>query len=386
MVVTLSAFAFYWYAYPALKMRPITFTVKREDFTVKITEIGELRALKSVTILAQKDGPIAYLKPEGSIVKRGDVLVRFDSSEFEVLLSASRVEVLAAEAGLEGARKNLDATRELLLSERGRLESEFRMDEVDLENLKRLPLPIDLEAARLGVKRARIQVEHAEKKLEVLPELVEKGFVTRSALDDARTNYLVAEGALQAAQLQFRKVAAGAKPEQLEKARIRLEQAKSAIERAEGVMGPKLQVLEAVVVQHQANVARAKNMIEKAEAKLAKTVIRAPQSGLVVYAESTGGLIPGTGKIRLGTMAFAGQPLLYIPDISKMGVEIEVNEVDIRKVKIGQRAEMILDAYPNALFHGRVLEIGRLARRKRTPSPFATNSKVKIFSIKNTSS
>lgn len=383
VVVALSAFLFFWYAYSALPVSSITFTIEKGDFTDKITEVGELSALESVTILAQKDGPIAYLKPEGSFIKPGDVLVRFDPSEFEVVLSARRVELQGAEAGLKGAEKKLEANQVTLLAQLAKLKSAVRVAEVDLKKLKRLPLSNDLEIARLRTERARIKFEHANKKLEVLPELVEKGFITRSALDDARTTYLAADGALQTAQLQFQKVADGARPEQMEKARIKLKQARSALEKAKSAMGPKRQILEAMVGVKQALVAKAKNSIEKAEAKLAKTIIRAPQAGLVVYAEATGGrILPGSGKVRLGMMAFAGQPLIYLPDISKMIADVEINEVDIRKVKVGGPAEVILLSYPDALFRGKVLKIGRLARLKRKTSPLRTTSKIKIFDVK----
>src|SRR6266508_2005779 len=82
--VALLGTAFYWYAPSAPEVKASAlFEVKKGDFTMKITELGELRALESVTVSAQKDLPIIYLVPEGVEVKKGDVLVRLDPSKEE---------------------------------------------------------------------------------------------------------------------------------------------------------------------------------------------------------------------------------------------------------------------------------------------------------------
>jgi len=356
---------------------PFLFQVKKSELTAKITALGELRALDSVTILAQKDGPIAYLVPEGTTVKPGDVLIRFDPTSYKVALTASRVELQGAVAELRRAEKESEAQKLKVVSDIDRLDAEARLAQVELDDLKKKPLPEDLEKARLELEKAKVTFDLAEKKRRVLPGLVEKGFITRSTFDEAEVNFLAAKANLQVAQSTFEKVSAGAKPEELEKATIKLAQAKFALETAQSGARPQLQSYEAAGERQKSNVDRAKNLIEKAESELAKTELRAPQAGLVIYAKAKEE--SSAERIHLGMMAFAGQPLIYLPNISTMVVDTEVHEIDIGKMKDGGPVEIKLEAYPGAAFHGRVLEIGAVGRLKRTRP--GVESKIKVFDV-----
>jgi len=356
---------------------PLLFEVKKSDLIIKLTELGELRALDSVTILAQKDGPISYLVPEGTTARPGDVLVRFDPTQYKVALTASRVDLQGAEAEFRMAEKDLEAQTLKLAAEIARLDAEVRLAQVELDDQKRKPLPEDLEKARLELEKAKAAHDVAEKKRGVLPELVEKGFITRSTLDEAEVNYLAGKVNLQVAQSTFEKVLAGAKPEELEKATIKLRQARFAFEKAQSGARPQEQAFEAAIERQKSNVERAKNLIEKAASELAKTELRAPQAGLVIYAKAKEE--SSAERVHLGMMVFAGQPLIYLPNISTMVVDTEVNEIDIGKMKKGGPVEIKLEAYSGALFHGRVFEIATVGRLKRARS--GVESKIKVFDV-----
>lgn len=355
----------YWYSQSAPRpAAPAVVEVAPKDFVVKITEAGEIAALEAVTILAQKDGPIAYLAPEGALVKRGDVLVRFDSSQQEMALATARVELMLAEAERLRLQTDLLAQHQKLIADLARLKSEARLAEVEIADLRKKPLPRDLDKARLEVEKAKLAFEQAEQKRTVLPSLVEKGFITRSTLDEAEMSHLAAKANLQVARFELEKVSAGATPEEIEKATIKLTQTTFAVEQATKASSPQIQSLEAGVARERATVAKATAIIAKAEADLAKTVLRAPQAGLVVYAKAGS----GADKIHPGMMAFAGQTLIHLPDMSSMVVETLVNEVDIGKVKIGAPARVSLEAFPGADLGGKVRKVGTLARLKSPKS------------------
>ena len=368
----------YWFTRSAPRVTaPVLFEVKTSDLTSKITQVGEIRSLESVTIRAQKDGPIAYLVPEGTLVNPGDVLVRFDPTQYEAALTASKVELSAAVAELRRAQSDLEAQQQKLLSELARLDAEARLAEVDLTDLKKKPLQEEVEKARLELEKAKVTFEHAERKRKVLPELAEKGFITRSTLDEAEVNYVTGKASLQIAQVNFDKVSAGATAEELEKATIKLTQARFAFQKAESASGPFLRSLEAGVEREKANVQKGKHLVERARSDLARTQLRAPQAGLAVHAKEGGSGL--SRKIYPGMMAFAGQNLIYLPDMSTMVVDAEVNEFDIGKVQAGAPVEVRLEADPASVFHGRVFQVATLSRLK--PGPAGTDSKIKVFDV-----
>lgn len=361
---------------PAGGTHLLTVEVTRGPFVAKISETGELRALESVTISAEKDQQIIYLVPEGTFVKTGDVLVRFDPGRYEAALEESKAALQVALADLRRAIKEREVQRERQQAELARFEAEVRLAQLDLDNLKRKPLKDEVERARIELEKARLAFETAKAKRELLPELVARGFVTRGTLDEAEAKYLEAKAALQAAEFSFEKVSAGAAPEELERAEIRLAQARVALERARAGMKSQLQSLDAAVDRERANVERARSMLERPRERLKRMELRAPRDGLVVYARAGGE--KSSEKIQLGMIPFEGQPLIYLPDVSTMVVDTEVNEVDIGKVAIGTPVEVRLEAYPETVFPGRVIKIGSLAKVKQGRGG---PSSVKVFDV-----
>jgi HlyD family secretion protein len=104
----------------------------------------------------------------------------------------------------------------------------------------------------------------------------------------------------------------------------------------------------------------AQKRIDQARADLAgaqdtlnKTLITAPMDGVVT-----------AKRIELGETAViglqnaAGTVLVTISDMSKVEAEMEVDEASIPTVKVGQEAQVRIDAYPNQIFQGVVTEVG----------------------------
>jgi len=119
---------------------------------------------------------------------------------------------------------------------------------------------------------------------------------------------------------------------------------------------------QAEVKAAQANVDRAQNAADQEMRKLKEGVMLAPRAGLVVYA--TSGTPEDSKKISVGMVPFQGQDLMYLPDVSSMLVDTEVGEIDLAKVRVGEPAAVMLDAYPGVQFKGEVVTVANLAKRK----------------------
>jgi HlyD family secretion protein len=110
----------------------------------------------------------------------------------------------------------------------------------------------------------------------------------------------------------------------------------------------------------QANVTSAERRIDQARANVAaardtlsKTTMVAPMDGIVTA------LPVEEGEVAvIGTMNNAGTKLLTIADMSVVEAVMAVDETDIPNVKVGQRANVTIDAYPNKTFSGLVTEVG----------------------------
>jgi len=248
--------------------------VKKGHVTIKVSETGELRAEDQVVISAVTDKQILWLAPEGTWVEEGDTLIKFESEKYILSKGEAESGVMAAKADLIRAQSDAEA----------------------------------MEAREQAAKR----------NVEALPELVKKGFIQQSEVEQAQLAYME--------------------------------------------MRAKNRSLRASIAAAEANVSRADRGLEQQERKLRQGVVFAPRPGLVVYAMS--GDIENQKKIAIGMTPFEGQELMYLPDVSSMMVDTEISEVDLARVKTGLPVELRLDAYPGAVFKGEVTYIADLAKRK----------------------
>lgn len=104
---------------------------------------------------------------------------------------------------------------------------------------------------------------------------------------------------------------------------------------------------------------RARGAMEHAEDNARRMTIVAPFEGLVVAKQVWKG---GTmGDVQEGEEVRAGLPILDLVDPSRMQVRARVNQADIELVRVGQKARVSLDAYPDLAFDGRVELLSPLA-------------------------
>ena len=137
----------------------------------------------------------------------------------------------------------------------------------------------------------------------------------------------------------------------------------------------------------QANLSAARQRLEESGANLAasrdslsKTTVSAPIAGVVTY------LPVKEGEVTvIGTMNNPGTQLLTISDMSEVEAVMMVDETSVPDVKVGQKANLNIDAYPNRTFEGVVTEVGSSPIAKNDPDLLsltqgseAINFKVKL--------
>lgn len=101
--------------------------------------------------------------------------------------------------------------------------------------------------------------------------------------------------------------------------------------------------------QYQATLTRASDV-------LSKTEYVAPFDGIVTNLPVREG-----ETVVMGIQNSPGSTLMTVADMSVITAEVKVDETDIVNVKIGQPAEITIDAIPKKTFHGTVTEIGNNA-------------------------
>jgi HlyD family secretion protein len=111
--------------------------------------------------------------------------------------------------------------------------------------------------------------------------------------------------------------------------------------------------------------------VNEATDNLGRTSIFAPMTGTISL------LAVELGERVVGTQQMAGTELLRVADLSQMEVEVDVNENDIVKIQVGDRAIVEVDAYLKRKFEGEVTEIANTATGSLSADQ-VTNFKVKV--------
>lgn len=99
--------------------------------------------------------------------------------------------------------------------------------------------------------------------------------------------------------------------------------------------------------------------------------VHAPEDGMVIYQKGWDGK-----PIKAGSQIQMWEPTVAtLPDLTKMVSKTYVNEVDVRKVKSGQRVAVGLDAYPDKRLSGFVVQVANVGEQR-------PNSDAKVFEVR----
>jgi HlyD family secretion protein len=123
------------------------------------------------------------------------------------------------------------------------------------------------------------------------------------------------------------------------------------------------------------NVQSASATVNEAKDNLGRTTIYAPADGTISM------LNVELGERVLGTQQMAGTEILRVANLNNMEVEVDVNENDIVKIKVGDLANVEVDAYLKKQFKGVVTSISNSASTALTADQ-VTNFKVKVRILK----
>jgi HlyD family secretion protein len=148
---------------------------------------------------------------------------------------------------------------------------------------------------------------------------------------------------------------------EFEAAKASYDGAKAALEAAkQNVVGAKFGL-----VQSEASV-------KEANGNLVKTTIYSPVNGVISK------LSIQKGERVLGTQQFAGTEIMTISDLGQLDVNVDVNENDINRIKLGDSSKISVDAFTGKNFSGNVIEIGSAANVVGNTADQVTNFTVKV--------
>lgn len=382
--------------------------VRRGPFVAKLHETGNLEPLIKVEVRSNVEGEIETLYvDEGYDVEKDQKLLDIDRKQIQEEYNQADANYKAALADMERAEKSIPLSSDRLRSNILLAQNTLRSTQADLEGTKarttqqlsqanlsitatedlleqdRIALrkiELALDQAKTAEKSAKAVLDNAKSELDRKTELHKKKFASLRDVETARLQHSSAQSQYDSAQksiqsqkenyksqekiIESRQVKLNAEMtdletqkqsinEQIKQAEIQVQQAKERLDLLIKSENGEQQINELAKASANANLLRAKSVLNRAEERLGWTTITAPMAGRIIQCQIEEGEIITSGRSAWSQ----GPPVMVIADLSQMIVKAYVHENDIDKVKVKQKAEIKINAYPDDIFYGEVKEI-----------------------------
>lgn len=154
-------------------------------------------------------------------------------------------------------------------------------------------------------------------------------------------------------------------------AKLDLEKAQRAFQQAQKNYKLKLDKANANMQEVSASFTQAQRRLEQIQDVLKGFTVTAPKAGMLIYKRNWDGSKMGIGA----TMSSWENIVATLPNLTAMISKTYVNEIDISKLKIGQKAEVTIDAFPERKYSGLVTEVANIGEQMQ-------NSNAKVFEVK----
>ncbi len=264
---------------------------------------------REVTLAAKEiQGRVkALLVDEGDKVKKGQLLAELESDQLQARFESLRANIANLNAQIQQAAVDMSYTAKHTAAALAAAEAA-------------------VNSANAHLARARAVSTNASAEYQRSLGLYKEGVVSRSSLDQATMSYETSVADVNAAE------------KDLSQAKANLAVAQAAKDTVQ------LKAQQIKVLEQSRSAARAQ--LAEAEANLAERKIYAPTDGTIL-----------SRTVEVGDVVNPGSPIFVMVDMSRLYLKVYIPEPDIPKLKIGDPADIKVDAFPGTTFPARITKI-----------------------------
>ena len=159
-------------------------------------------------------------------------------------------------------------------------------------------------------------------------------------------------------------------PTTIRQAEISLDKAKRSLEQAIKGYSLKIEQARSDMKTIKFNLSEQRQRVSDLQAILSKFTIYAPSDGMVIYKRDR-----TNAKRKVGSSISPWDNVVAtLPDMSSMISKTYVNEIDVSKVKAGQKVELLVDAFPDKSYTGVVASVANIGEQ-------LPNADAKVFEV-----
>jgi HlyD family secretion protein len=367
-------------------------TVERGTIAATVNATGSIEPEASASLSFGAPGTVQLVNViRGQQVTAGDVLATLDAAELALALqqaedalriqqltleqainsAASEATLAAAQADIDAAEGNLAVAEAQLAGAQAAVSQAIAQKNILLAGAT----AGQIAAAQQQVTAARFQQETAQ---EAYNQTLQCFTVTSPAGQEveqcpglgtteerARDNLENANAALEAAEVQLADLQSGPRPADVQAADAAIAAAQAQVAGAEaGVI-----VAESNIARAEAAYARLLEGLTETEIAILEAQVTAAETSRDLAAlrlEQAMVIAPMDGEvanilINQGEQAAPGAPAVILVNKEAFHIEVSVDEIDIDQIAIDQQVEITLDALPDQIVDGRIVDIAPTA-------------------------
>jgi HlyD family secretion protein len=339
------------------------YEVKRGDFLISIVEGGTLQAVNDEVIRSEVEGVarVIFIVPEGSYVKKGDLLIELDSSSSQDALNLQQINVERSQFALIQAQQQLDIQKSIVDSEIKAANLRMEFAESDLKKYAEGEALQARRNAQIAITNVLQDLQIADERLQWSEKLFKNGFETKANLDKDRLTFSQTGLRLEQTRKALELLETFDIPKKSRELEAALQESRESLDRAKLQGDRKLAQFKADVESQKKTLELSQAKLDRDKRQLLATKIYAPQDGLVVYGSAEGGgHYSNESMIEEGAVVRNRQELIKLPDVSEMKLRVKIHESHINQVELGQTAFVVLDSMPDQRFRGEVSKVAPL--------------------------
>lgn len=316
----------------AATTRVQTATVQRGALVATVNAAGNVLSPEEAALSFQTSGRVAKVHVQvGDAVKKGQVLMELDTTDLELSLKTAKANLASSQANLEQVKANLQFA---LRNAQSNLESSKAA--LEAAKSKNAQNPNQILIAKAQLDKAEVALRQAQSAYNQIAWRGDVGMTPQAAeLQRATIDY-------QSALANYQMTLATINDSALKAAQAQYERDVVALEQAQRNLDTQLRTA-------QANVERDQIALEQAQRNIERARIVAPFDGVVSAVNFSVGDSAGT------TTA------VVVVDLSTLQVKVNIAEIDIAKIKVGQTAQVTLDALIGKTYNATIAAIGPVA-------------------------
>lgn len=323
-------------------------------------------AVAYVTPLPTMRDPISQVYVQtGDRVARGAVLADINPITQKAALEKSQAALRSARSQMQQVRTPYRPEQIRQAESRVR-EGRQRVAEAEaaLDLLRNGTDPLEIASASSEIDALQARLDQATKKFESYRQLFDQGAISRLQADQAEADVAVARGALEQARNRLALLRRGPRAEEIRAAQARLDQTRSSLEAEVQAY----QLLRAGSRPEQISEARERVQQLQVETGYRSELIRnrelrAPISGVVIARNINPGEIAVGDASRatsVGPVNNATRSLFVIADDASLEFLAQVDQRFLGDVRVGQAADVRIEALPGRVFAGKVVRMSRM--------------------------